>query len=208
MQITDEFERMIQRLGCSFNNEASSKMQKYVDLLEKWNDRINLTASNDPYLLLPLLQEGVWASSLYGKDIITHLDIGSGAGFPSIPIKIMAPHISLKMIDSRFKRVAFLGTVIHELGLRNTSVYHGRIEDYLKENVEKWDCISWKGIKINTKVIKELEKHTQQNSRFLIFHGQKPAFEEPEIIEKYLRLIRREKFPYKSDWALSIYKYR
>lgn len=203
-----EIERMIKRLGTDLDTQTSGKLQLYIQLLKKWNKRINLTASNDPSIIEPLLQEGVWASRFYPKDAKTHLDIGSGAGFPAIPLNILVPHICLKMIDSRFKKIAFLETVVRELGLKNTSAYHGRIEDYLKKYPGKWDCISWKGIKISTKVINELKKRAHPKSQFWIFHGKKPALEEPEQIVDTLKLLRSEKYPHKSEWMLSIYTCR
>jgi 16S rRNA (guanine(527)-N(7))-methyltransferase RsmG len=177
----------------------------YVRLLKKWNAHINLTASSDWSLIEPLLAEGIWASRIYPEAARTHLDIGSGAGFPAVPLRIMVPRMRLDMVDSRLKRVSFLETVIHDLRFSESSVFHGRIAEYLDTIDKKWDCISWKGIKITTKDLLRIKEHTHPKTQIWIFHGRQPAVEEPEMLEKTLRLLQQESFPYRSDWRLSVY---
>jgi len=109
------------------------------------------------------------------------------------------------MVESRIKKVSFLETVVCELKLSESCAFHGRITDYLDNSREEWDCISWKGLRIKTEDLLKLLKHTHQRTQFWIFHGSQLAAEEPDIVEKSLKLLRREKFPYKSEWKLSIY---
>jgi 16S rRNA (guanine(527)-N(7))-methyltransferase RsmG len=205
MESIDAFEKMFDRLGLLFDRDIAEKLQKYTFLLNKWNNHINLTASNEWSLIEALLQEGIWASKFYPENTKTHLDIGSGAGFPAIPIRTMVPHIQLDMIDTRMKRVSFLETVASELDLSGTCAYHARIEDYLDQNSKKWDCISWKGIKISNKAFSKLLNHADHKTQFWIFHGRELAAEDPESIEGSLKLLRREKFPQKTEWILSMY---
>ena len=201
----ERYKKIFHRLALPFDPKAAEKIDTYIALMKKWNERINLTASNEWSLIEPLLLEGIWASRLYPEDAENLLDLGSGAGFPAIPLKIMVPRLKLDMIESRLKKVNFLETVVREIGLSESSAFHDRITDYLNKNEKKWDCISWKGLKIKTNDLLKLKKHTHRKTQFWIFHGRQLAAEEPEIVEKSLRLLRRERFPYKSEWKLSIY---
>jgi len=205
MESLDVFKRIFKKAGCPFEQTAAEKLAKYISLLRKWNARVNLSASNEWSSIEPLLQEGVWASKIYPAEAESHLDIGSGAGFPAIPIKIMVPNIQLNMIDSRRKRVSFLETVVSELKISKTLVFHGRISDYLDNNENKWDCISWKGLKISTSDFFRLKKHAHPKTQFWIFHGRELPVEDPGIITTNLTLVRKEKFPNKLEWGLSIY---
>jgi 16S rRNA (guanine(527)-N(7))-methyltransferase RsmG len=205
MESEDAIKKIVERCGLPFDRKIAEKLQKYVFLLKKWNSHINLTASSEWSAIEPLLLEGAWASKIYPPHSNTHLDLGSGAGFPAIPLKILVPHIRLVMIDSRLKRVSFLETVISQLGLSDSSVYHGRIENYVDKSDKIWDCVSWKGLRISTGDFFKLKKCTHLKTQFWIFHGRELAAEEPEIIEKSLKLLRREEFPYKSEWKVSVY---
>ena len=195
----------IKRFAPEISQETSEKLERYISLLRKWNEKINLTASNDISLLEPMLLEGVWASGFYPLNAAKHLDIGSGAGFPAIPMRIMSPNIQLDIIESRLKRVLFLETVANELNLSDTRVFHGRNEQFLDRNIKQWDCISWKGLKISTKDLLKLKAHSHETTHFFIFHGKELAVENPEFVQKEFHFIRSEKYPYKSDWLLSIY---
>jgi 16S rRNA (guanine(527)-N(7))-methyltransferase RsmG len=208
MESEDTVKKIIERCGLPFDREIAEKLQKYVFLLKKWNSRINLTASSEWSAIEPLLLEGVWVSQIYPAHSKTHLDLGSGAGFPAIPLKILVPHIQLEMIDSRLKRVSFLETVVSQLGLSDSSVYHGRIGDYVDKTDKIWDCVSWKGLRISTGDFYKLNKCTHLKTQFWIFHGRELAAEEPDLIEKSLKLLRREEFPYKSGWKVSVFRPR
>lgn len=205
MESMERYKRIFHRLALPFDLKAAKKIDAYVTLLKKWNARINLTASNEWSLIEPLLLEGIWASRLYPEDAESHLDLGSGAGFPAVPLKIMVPRMKLDMIESRLKKVSFLETVVREVGLLESSAFHDRITGYLDKNEKNWDCISWKGLKINKNDLLKLKKHVHRKTQFWIFHGRQLAAEEPEIVEQSLKLLRRERFPFKSEWKLSIY---
>lgn len=205
MESMDRYKKIFHRLGLPFDPNITEKMDTYINLLKKWNARVNLTASNEWSLIEPLLMEGIWAARIYPEHAETHLDIGSGAGFPAIPLRIMVPGLKMDMVDSRLKRVSFLETVINELKLADSFAFHGRVTEYLENTDKEWDCISWKGLKIRTKELLQIRQHTHQTTQIWIFHGKQLAAEEPDMVDKNLRLVRREKFPYKSEWMVSIY---
>lgn len=120
---------------------------KYYELLMEWNKVMNLTAITeynevvDKHFVDSLSIEKAVDLSKIDRVI----DIGTGAGFPGIPIKIVYPHLHIILLDSLNKRVNFLNTVINELGLNNIEAVHGRAEDIAKkkEYREQFDlCVS------------------------------------------------------------------
>jgi 16S rRNA (guanine527-N7)-methyltransferase len=125
----------------------------YINLLQKWNARINLTAVRNPQevvtrhfgesffaarILLPkdLLDKGLLDKDLLAKavhsqgDKTTVTDLGSGAGFPGLPMAMFAPHANVTLIESNGKKAAFLNEIIRALNLKNATVFSHRAEEY------------------------------------------------------------------------------
>jgi len=205
---------MLQRLlAREFGSESPVRdvgpMVRYLHLLEKWNLRVNLTGSVEWRILRPLFEEAIWASRLYPASLRKHLDIGSGAGFPAIPLRILNPWIHLEMVESRLKRAVFLESAVHELGLRNTSVHNLRAEQYLRRaGPGGWDCVSWKGIKLNEDLVQLLCERSAHYTQFWMFHGREPAVTSVPMLEEKLTLVGRHAFPAGRNWYLSIYRKR
>jgi len=110
-------------------------ISSYVDLLVRWNARINLTAVRDAdEIVTRHFGESIFAARFLFPETyaepVTLVDIGSGAGFPGLPMKIWNPNIQLTLIESNQKKVAFLREVVRSLGLPDVSVFAGRAEDY------------------------------------------------------------------------------
>jgi 16S rRNA (guanine527-N7)-methyltransferase len=105
----------------------------YIDLLLKWNARINLTAIRDPN---EIVQRHFGESLFAAKHLLkqkwpqTAIDLGSGAGFPGVPFAILAPDIQVTLIESQQKKAAFLRELVRVLELRNTRVFNDRAENY------------------------------------------------------------------------------
>jgi len=115
------------------------KISTYIDLLLRWNARINLTAIRDPEDIVPRhFGESLFAarhlfpsvSSVSSVVKTSHYvaDLGSGAGFPGLPIKLWAPHISLTLVESNHKKAAFLGEVARALTLTDVDIQNARAE--------------------------------------------------------------------------------
>jgi 16S rRNA (guanine527-N7)-methyltransferase len=111
----------------------------YIDLLLRWNDRVNLTAIRAPEEIVTRhFGESIFAARrLFPQPEVeagttAHvIDVGSGAGFPGLPVKIWAPHLRLTLIESNQKRATFLREVVRHLGLANVDVFGARAETYL-----------------------------------------------------------------------------
>lgn len=119
--------------GFPLTDQQKAHFARYFELLVEWNEKINLTAITDRdevYLkhfydsLAPVLQGYI------SNQPLNLLDIGAGAGFPSLPMKILCPELKVTIIDSLNKRINFLTLLAEELGLTGLAFYHGRAEDF------------------------------------------------------------------------------
>ena len=129
----EEFYQVLSQKGIDLTEKQKHQFQTYFDLLVEWNQKINLTAITD--------LEGVYLKHFYdslapillgfidNRDIHL-LDIGAGAGFPSIPMKIVFPQLRVTIIDSLNKRIQFLTLLAEKLELDKVHFYHGRAEDF------------------------------------------------------------------------------
>jgi len=199
--------RLLREFGIPDDSESSRKMAAYLALLEKWNARINLTAGTEWKAIETLFREAFWISTLYPSEASGHLDIGSGAGFPAIILRILIPHIRLEMVESRGKKSAFLETVIHNLDLEGASVHSKRLDEVLRQSEFSriWDCITWKGVKLSSSDLLRLRERSHPGTQFWMLHGREAAAEDPAVIESHFKLVRKEQFPQKKGWFLSIY---
>ncbi|MDR1522318.1 MAG: 16S rRNA (guanine(527)-N(7))-methyltransferase RsmG [Streptococcaceae bacterium] len=130
----EEFVQALKKYGVALSIKQQEQFARYFHLLVEWNQKMNLTAiteEKEVYLkhffdsLLP-----VFFSNLLSKKIYSLLDVGSGAGFPSFPMKILLPKLNVVIIDSLSKRINFLKEVEKQLNLEKISFYHGRAEDF------------------------------------------------------------------------------
>lgn len=108
------------------------KFDKYAELLKDWNTRINLTAITDDEEIRIKHFEDSLTILPYIKENSTLVDVGTGAGFPGIPVAIERPDVQVTLVDSLEKRVKFLNCVVETLGLTNVTCVHSRAEDFGK----------------------------------------------------------------------------
>ncbi len=109
---------------------AYEQIARYVAVLYRWNARMNLTAIHDSASLVQLhLGECLRAAQLIPARVSSVLDFGSGAGLPGIPMLIACPELKVTLAESQGKKAAFLRETIRELGLKETTVHAGRVED-------------------------------------------------------------------------------
>jgi 16S rRNA (guanine527-N7)-methyltransferase len=127
-----------------------NQFELYYKLLVEWNERMNLTGITE--------REAVYEKHFYDSVSLSFYvdmngvgsiaDIGSGAGFPSLPIKICFPHLKVTIVDSLNKRISFLQHVVTELGLQNVTCLHGRAEDIarLSEHRDQYDLVTARAV--------------------------------------------------------------
>ena len=141
------FENKLNELGIALTDKQKQQFDKFYELLVEWNKVMNLTGITE----YEEVNEKHFVDSLSivkaidMKSVKSVIDVGTGAAFPGIPLKIAFPHLKVVLLDSLNKRINFLNTVIAELGLTDIKTIHGRAEDYAKQTEyrEKFDlCVS------------------------------------------------------------------
>lgn len=132
----ETFYSLLDQQNINLTDQQKAQFERYFELLVEWNQKINLTAiteKEEVYLkhfydsIAPILQ------GLIENQEIKLLDIGAGAGFPSLPMKILYPQLDVTIIDSLNKRINFLQLLAEELNLEGVHFYHGRAEDFAQD---------------------------------------------------------------------------
>ena len=193
------------------------QFEKYYELLIEWNKKVNLTSIVD--------REDVWikhfvdscslldwysVESMSGKTLI---DIGTGAGFPGIPLAIMCPDLSITLLDSLNKRVQFLEIVKQELGLSNITTIHGRAEDYGKDKTfrEQYDFAVSRAVSNLSSLLEYCIPFVKVNGLFVSYKSVRAVDElinaanSMSILKCKVKEERKLKLPDESDRSLLIF---
>lgn len=153
----DLFIEETKKLGIELTSQQLEKLNQFYELLILWNQKMNLTRiieKEDVYL--KHFYDSLTLSKVIDlKQDLTLCDVGSGAGFPGIVLKICFPNLKITLLDSLQKRVNYLNEIIKELDLKNIEAIHTRAEDYAKQNREKFDIVTARAV-ANLKILSEL----------------------------------------------------
>ncbi|MUT68387.1 16S rRNA (guanine(527)-N(7))-methyltransferase RsmG [Paenibacillus sp. NEAU-GSW1] len=144
------FVQLMEENGISLSDRQLDQFDTYFRLLVEWNERMNLTGITE--------RDAVYEKHFYDsaalsffidmKEVTSVADIGSGAGFPSIPLKICFPHLKVVIVDSLNKRIQFLSHLVEQLGLSDVQCVHGRAEDIsrLAEHRDRYDLVTARAV--------------------------------------------------------------
>ena len=140
----DEFKSEVEKLGIIVTEEEINKLERYYELLKEWNEKINLTAIIDKnQVFLKHFYDSLTIVKMIDLNKVDSLcDLGTGAGFPGVVLKIFFPNLNLTLVDALNKRIKFLQIVINELYLKNVTLIHDRAEEYGKNNRECFDVVT------------------------------------------------------------------
>ncbi len=135
-----------QRLGINLNEEQIKKFSRYLELLVQWNQKINLTFLKTPQeIIIKHFLDSISCVKVINKYVNTEgisvIDVGAGAGFPGMPIKIICPSIRLSLLEARKKKIIFLEKATEEINFQKVKILNGRAESFGKsiDYREKYD---------------------------------------------------------------------
>lgn len=144
----EEMSKKSKILGVRFSVEQIEQFYKYMNLLIEWNEKMNLTAITEPKEII--LKHFIDSITIlkYIDDNSKLVDVGTGAGFPGVPLSIMNPTLKITLVDSLNKRLIFLQEVVKELNLKNIEIVHARAEEFgqNKNYREKFDIATSRAV--------------------------------------------------------------
>lgn len=206
------FTDLLKLEAASYNLELCpntlAKCQIYYDLLSHWSRSINLTTVSNPLELARFhFLESMVGSRFIRPTDRQYYDLGTGAGFPAVPLRILCSHLSLTMFEPRLKRCIFLKEVIRHLGFDETFPKSISID---REVISSWpfdlDVISFRAIRFSNQVLDALIRHLNYQGRLLIWHG--ANFPSLEFITQSpsLQSIVSLHFPFSTHRYLSVFE--
>ncbi|MGH4137486.1 16S rRNA (guanine(527)-N(7))-methyltransferase RsmG [Clostridium sp.] len=166
--------------GLGFNEKKYEQFMKYKDLIKEWNEKVNLTAiKEDEEIIKKHFIDSMKVFKFQGlKNAKNVIDIGTGGGFPGIPMKIIKPEINIVLLDSLNKRINFLNEVISNLQLEKIKAIHGRAEDFAQDRQyrEKFDVAVSRAVANLTVLSEYCLPYVKVGGYFVAMKG--PAVEE------------------------------
>lgn len=142
------FKEELAKIGINITDNQIEQLEKYYNLLIEWNNKINLTGitKHEDVYLKHFYDSATLFKIIDLNKIDSLCDIGTGAGFPGVVLKILFPNLKITLIDSLNKRIVFLNEVIKELGLTNIDTIVARAEEYSIKNREKYDVVTARAV--------------------------------------------------------------
>jgi len=132
---------LFKQLNINLTDKQLNQFERYFEVLIEWNDKINLTAITERReVYIKHFLDSLFTVKAIDFSNQSICDIGSGAGFPGIPLKIIYPDLQLTIVDATNKRIKFLDLLCSELGIEVNNV-HARAEEYIKKNRESFDVV-------------------------------------------------------------------
>jgi len=204
-----DLKEFLEGFGLPAQSPQQDFLIRYYRLLLQWGSRINLTGSTEWSRLKPLFEEALWAGALYPASAQRHLDIGSGAGFPALIIRILRSGAHLDLVEARGKRAAFLETVLAELQLSGVVVHNLRLEEFLRKSSAegRWSIVSWKGVRLNGRELSLIRARALPATQLWLFHGRRLPVESPATFLRFVRLVERFRCPYRESSYVSVFEF-
>ncbi|MBL7203621.1 MAG: 16S rRNA (guanine(527)-N(7))-methyltransferase RsmG [Desulfobacteraceae bacterium] len=198
----EKFRSLLNRFGIELSWDQTHKLGIFLDELEEWNKKLNLTGLSSRQSIINELLIDSMMPAPFMPDDGNLLDIGSGAGFPAIPIKICKPSLKCQLMEPNSKKISFLKQIIRLAELEKIEVIKGRIE---KEegllHPEGYDVITSRGLAPLPQFLTWAAPHLASGGLIVAFLGSQSE----EALKKSADVIRKHRlFPFKSiSYSLS-----
>jgi len=179
----------IKKLNIEITDEKLNQLETYYNLLIETNEHTNLTAiTNKEDVYLKHFYDSLTVSKIVDLNKeVSVCDIGCGAGFPGIVLKIFFPNIKITLLDSTKKKTDFIDNVVKELNLKNVTIINDRAENFVQSNVEKFDIITSRAVARLNILLELSAKAIKINGHFIALKGQ--AEEEIEEAKNALKKL-------------------
>ena len=191
----EEFLEELAKIGINPTEEQLSQLDKFYHLMLEWNEKINLTRiTAEKEVYLKHFYDSLTLNKVVDlKNVNTLCDVGTGAGFPGVVLKIVFPNLRITLIDSLLKRVNYLNEIIKELKLQDIEAIHSRGEDYKGE----FDVVTSRAVANIEKLVDYTMHLVSKNGVFVAMKGNidKELTESvAKKLNKKYRIIKIEKF--------------
>ena len=183
----------------ALSKEQISKFEKYLDLLLEWNEKFNLTAITDKDEIEEKhFYDSIAVIKFFDLKNKSLLDVGSGAGFPGIPLAIVEPTCKITLLESNGKRITFLKEVVKELDLTNVEIIQGRAEELGAR--EKYDVVTARAVK-ELNILLELCFYLVKVNGFFVAYKSSGVDEEISNAKKAFKALQIDEYK-KFDYFL------
>ncbi len=177
-ELRDRIRRRAKKAGIELNTAVGDALERYYVLLAKWNEKINLTsfqlpASGEDEAIDRLLIEPVVAARHVAASAAAIIDIGSGGGSPAIPLKIAAPQLQLRMVESKTRKAVFLREAVRDLQLQMVEVETSRFEELLSRPAlhEGLDLVTIRAVRVEPRTLVTLQAFLKPGGQLFLFRG-------------------------------------
>ena len=169
----EEFKNKVEELGIELTEEQLKQLDIYCKFLLEYNTHTNLTAikEEEQVYLKHFYDSLTFIKAININEYNTLLDIGTGAGFPGMVLKIVFPNLHVTLLDSNNKKINFLKELTMKLSLNKIEFYHGRAEEYCIKNREKFDIVTARAVTNMTALTELCLPLTKVNGYFIALKG-------------------------------------
>ncbi|MBQ7359453.1 MAG: 16S rRNA (guanine(527)-N(7))-methyltransferase RsmG [Lachnospiraceae bacterium] len=189
---TTQFEKDLKELGIQLTDTQMDQFMKYYELLVEWNSFMNLTGITEfeEVMKKHFIDSLSLIKAVDLNESLSVIDVGTGAGFPGLPLKIAFPNLKVTLLDSLAKRIKFLDEVILQLGLTDIETIHGRAEDFAKPDKirEKFDISVSRAVANMTTLSEYCLPFVKEGGRFVSYKSEK-LVEELQTASKAISIL-------------------
>jgi len=177
----EAFVQSCQEIGINLSNKQIQQFDTYYQALIEWNEKINLTAiTQESEVYEKHFYDCLLLSQVINLDKQSICDVGAGAGFPSIPLKIVYPNLKVTIVDSLNKRIKFLDHLVEQLGLSDVKAVAARAEEFALDHRESFDIVTGRAV-ARLNILDELcLPLVKKDGYFIALKGKQGLIEEAE----------------------------